>query len=235
MSENLQGILTDEEFASMLRIDPKLEGVSKKIMFDLKRHSYTANGSTCLPSCCGMAANYWQDLLPQLGLITNRAYWEDFIMKTSFGTIKGVNLAKIRMNLSPKENNLIFSEKTVKTFADLLPPFEAWKFPFIQIIIYDRMFSFRERTGGGHAAIISQINMNEKSLLLIDPIYYDDENVIVESHIHMRDLAKGWKLFSNAVIWVYPKSIIKSFKVKTNKANITKSLKQENINKYLKL
>lgn len=235
MINRIQGKLTEEEITYMLEINPELELVSKKILIDLSRHSYPSTYSSCLPACCVMAFCYWQDHLPQLGITTSRDYWEVFINKCSSGTIKGVNLPKIRMNLQPEYRKFIISERTLKNFSDLIPPFYAWKFPLIQVIIFDRIYSYKERTGGGHAAIISQVNMQEKSLLLIDPMNYNDENIIIESHMHMRDLAKGWKPFSNLVIWIHPKNLLRFFNVKTGKATVTKSFKQEKINKYISL
>ena len=74
--------------------------------------------------------------------------------------------------------------------------------------------------------------MQEKSLLLIDPNHSNPDNVIIETHSHMRDFAKGWKLSSNLVILIYPKILSTTFNIKTGKARVTKKFKQQNINKY---
>ncbi len=233
MEYNLQGMLTEEEIENMLKINPKLELVTKKISIDLNRYSYQSTYSSCLPSCCVMAFCYWQENLPQLNITTNRDYWEEYINKCSSGTIKGVNLRKIIMNLQLEYRQFIFSEKTIESFSDLIPPFYAWRVPIIQIIIFDRMYSFREISGGTHAAIISQVNMQEKNVLLIDPRETNPDKIIIESRFPMRELAKGWKLLLNSVIWVYPKILKKSFNIKTGKPSISKKLKQEYLNKFI--
>ncbi|MFX1457381.1 MAG: hypothetical protein ACFFDB_18600 [Promethearchaeota archaeon] len=97
MEYNLQGKLSEQEIESMLKINPKLEVLSKKISIDLIRHSYSSTNSACLPAYCVMAYCYWQDHMPQLGLPISRDYWEDYINKCASGAIKGVNLSKIRM------------------------------------------------------------------------------------------------------------------------------------------
>jgi len=233
MQDSLQGKLTQEEMESMLEINPKLELVTKKIGFDLSRHSYSSIGSTCLPACFAMALCYWQEHLPMLNITTSRDYWEDYITKCVSGTIKGVSLSKLRMNLPQGFRKFIIKELTVKSFSDLIPPFYAWKFPLIQIVLYDKIFTIKERTGGTHAAIISQVNMQEKSLLLIDPNHSNPDKIIIETHSHMRDFAKGWKLSSNSVLLIYPKILSISFNIETGKAMVTKKFKQENIYKYI--
>lgn len=233
MINRMLGMLTEEEIETMLKINPELALVTKKVSIDLNRYSYQSTASSCLPACCVMAFCYWQEQLPQLSITTSRDYWEDFINKCSSGTIKGVNLQKIRANLQPEYRQFILSERTLESFSDLIPPFYAYRIPIIQIIIFDRMYSFRERSGGTHAAIISQVNMQEKNLLLIDPMETNLDKVIIESHIVMRDLAKGWKPLSNLVIWIYPKILSKFFKIKTGKPSITKKLKQQNIIKFI--
>jgi len=235
MQNNLQGKLTDEEIERMIKIDPQLELVTKKISIDLNQHSYHSTYSNCLPSCCVMAFCYWQENLPQLNITLSRDYWEEFINKCSAGTIKGVNLQKVIMNLQPEYRKFIFSERCLTSFSDLIPPFYAGRIPIIQIITFDRMYAFRERSGGTHAAIVSQVNMQEKNLLLIDPMESNEEKVIIESRFPMREFAKGWKLLLYSVIWIYPKILKPSFDIKIGKPAISKKLKQDNLNKFIEL
>lgn len=212
----------EKEVEYRVPLNYKIPKKSKTLPFDLNEFSIISKGSDCLPACGIMAALYWEKRMPELEIESDIVYWKKLQEDTSFRNIKGTSLAGIHANLKLK-SKLVFRPKNPESINDLIPAFYVDP-PIVQIIIYDDLFVQRETTSNGHAAIISQINMLEKKIILIDPSNFNvnTEKIVLKIY-DLTNFIKGWKLYRNLVIWVYPNEMKKKFEVKEGQAKITKS------------
>jgi len=259
IEDNKLPLFNDKRYSYMISTQSGIKNVSKTLSFDLLKNSITSKESDCFPSCCSMAALYWKHHIPNLNLEINLDYWKKFRKKTSFQNIKGVSLKGIYSNLPLNATNnhneintenlptielidvnntnelieaqLIFIPKTPERFIDLIPPFSA-TVPILQILIFDDLYSRREITGTAHASILSNVNLIEKKIQIIDPQNFNKEEIIIMRNIDMKEFAKGWYILGNSVIWVYPRILERNLKIESGSTNI-KKIKQEEITKYL--
>ncbi len=130
---------------------------------------------------------------------------DDFVAK---GTLTMPSSAKAKIPLKQE----LFHAKGIASLKEAFKPAK----PIPQIVIYDDfMAEYNEEGSSGHASIVEELNFDTGFVYLIDPKAQKRKKA---SYLTFDDFEKGWKVFEQTTVMLYPASFYR-----TNR-NVTSAL-----------
>jgi hypothetical protein len=208
-----------------------------KLPFDWSQHFvWSKDGTKCLGACALMAIRYWgvpltdeecQDVLSRitvpaftgadlrqvldvvkqvLGEVSDRSDESGLQMRVddfvATGALTMPSSAKTKIPLKQE----FFHAKSISSLKEAFKPAK----PIPQIVIYDDfMAEYNEEGSAGHASIVEELNFDTEFVYLIDPKAQKRKKA---SYLSFDDFEKGWKVFEQTAIILYPATFYRTIR-----------------------